>query len=109
MDPPSQITRVCVVNRGEIALRIQRACAKLNIDVVQVYTAVDATAPFVLKAPHAVLLGDSPTGYLDAALLLQVAKQHGTRHWFGLTKPWSRPLKMVIGHLIHCHCDSKPC
>lgn len=70
--------RVLVANRGEISLRIQRACHKLGIEPIAVYTAVDATAPFVLQCSRAVLLGDSPSGYLDGTKLLQVALEQGS-------------------------------
>lgn len=78
-DEARPLRRVLIANRGEISLRIQRACAKLGIEAVAVYTAVDATAPFVLQAVHAVLLGEEPSSYLDGAKLLRVAIEHGTR------------------------------
>jgi acetyl/propionyl-CoA carboxylase alpha subunit len=76
-DQARPLQKILIANRGEISLRIQRACAKLGIEAVAVYTIVDATAPFVLQAPHAVRLGDAPGSYLDGAKLLEVAIEQG--------------------------------
>ena len=61
------VTRVLVANRGEIAVRIMRACRSLGIESVAVYSDADAGAPHVLAADHAVRLGPEPAreSYLD--------------------------------------------
>src|ERR1041384_3060739 len=54
------IKRVLVANRGEIALRITRACHEEGIGAVAVYSAADAFAPFVRAADLAVPIGPAP-------------------------------------------------
>ena len=54
------IRRLLIANRGEIALRIIRACAELGIESVAVYSAADAKAPHVAAADRAVAIGPAP-------------------------------------------------
>ena len=58
MTPPFR--RVLVANRGEIALRIVRACHEMGMEAVAVYSDADATAAHVRAADHAVRLGPAP-------------------------------------------------
>ena len=51
------IRRLLIANRGEIALRILRACDELGIETVAVYSDADAGAPYVLAAGQAVRIG----------------------------------------------------
>ena len=51
------IRRVLVANRGEIALRILRACDELGIETVAVYSDADAARRYVLAAGQAVRIG----------------------------------------------------
>src|SRR6185295_2075863 len=53
----SVIKRLLIANRGEIALRIVRACRELQIESVAVYSEADLRAPHVFAADRAVLLG----------------------------------------------------
>jgi len=73
------ITRVLVANRGEIAVRIMRACDELGIDTVAVYSDADAHAPHVRAARHAVRLGPaSPSeSYLAIGALIDAARTTG--------------------------------
>ena len=61
--------RVLIANRGEIAIRIIRACAEMGIESVAVYSAADAKAPHVAAADHAVAIGPAPArdSYLSAS------------------------------------------
>ncbi len=58
MSPP--FGRVLVANRGEIALRIIRACHEMGMEAVAVYSDADAGAAHVRAADHAVRLGPPP-------------------------------------------------
>jgi acetyl-CoA carboxylase biotin carboxylase subunit len=71
--------RLLIANRGEIAVRVIRACRDLGISPVAVYAPVDAGAPHARLADDAIPLpGDAPAeGYLDAALLVDLARQSG--------------------------------
>ena len=68
--------RVLIANRGEIALRVVRACRELGIESVAVYSEVDRYSPHVLAADHAVLLGPAPASesYLVVERLLEAAR-----------------------------------
>jgi acetyl-CoA carboxylase, biotin carboxylase subunit len=68
---------VLVANRGEIAVRIIRACRELGIRTVAVYSDVDRNAPHVLLADEAHLLGPAPASesYLRTDRLLEVARE----------------------------------
>jgi acetyl-CoA carboxylase biotin carboxylase subunit len=71
--------KVLVANRGEIALRIVRACHELGIAAVAVYSEVDRTAPHVLAADEAYPIGPaaSAESYLRVDRLLEVACASG--------------------------------
>lgn len=71
--------RVLVANRGEIALRIIRACHDEGLEAVAVYSDADRHAPFVRAADVAVRLGPAPAAesYLNASLILDAAQTSG--------------------------------
>lgn len=71
--------RLLIANRGEIAVRIQRACRALGIHVVAVHSDADAGAPFVKAADQAVRLGPAPAqeSYLRAERILEAAERTG--------------------------------
>ncbi len=70
--------RILIANRGEIAMRIIRACRELGIRTVAVYAECDATAIYVKKADSSHLIGPGPVqGYLDMQGLVDLAKRTG--------------------------------
>ena len=55
-------SKVLIANRGEIALRIIRACHELGIEAVVVYSKADENAAYVKTADEAICVGPAPAG-----------------------------------------------
>ena len=72
------IRRLLIANRGEIALRIIRACREMGIETVAVYSDADHLAPHVLAADRTAHLGGAPASesYLNVARLIDAARTH---------------------------------
>ena len=74
-----KIKTVLVANRGEIAIRVFRACNELGIRTVAIYSKEDTMSLHRNKADEAYLVGEgkSPTeAYLDIEGILKIAKEH---------------------------------
>src|SRR5205809_670512 len=71
--------KVLIANRGEIALRVMRACRALGIRTVAVYSDADVGAPHVVAADEAVRLGPAAPAesYLSIERLIDAARNTG--------------------------------
>ena len=72
--------KVLVANRGEIAMRIFRACHDLGLQTIAIYSNEDMYSLFRTAADESYLIGKdvSPLGaYLDIPRIIALAKQHG--------------------------------
>ena len=71
--------KVLVANRGEIALRVVRACQEIGVPAVAVYSDADETALHVRHADESVNIGPPAAGksYLNAERLVEAAKETG--------------------------------
>jgi acetyl-CoA carboxylase biotin carboxylase subunit len=68
--------RILVANRGEIALRVIRACRDLGIEVVAVFSEADRDAPYLALADEAICIGPAPAAesYLNIPRLISAAE-----------------------------------
>jgi acetyl-CoA carboxylase biotin carboxylase subunit len=72
-------SKVLIANRGEIALRVIRACRKLGVQTAAVFSDADAHLPFVQQADEAHYLGpsDAASSYLNMRAIVDLARRHG--------------------------------
>ncbi len=72
------IKKVLIANRGEIAVRIIRACAEMEVRSVAIYTEPDRLALHVKRADESYSLGEDPlAGYLDPLRIVNLAVEIG--------------------------------
>ena len=70
--------KILVANRGEIAMRIIRACRELNIATAAIYSEADSTGIYVKKADEAYMVGPGPVkGFLDSQQIVNLAQRIG--------------------------------
>ena len=71
--------KVLIANRGEIAVRVIRACREMGYATVAVYSEPDRTALHVIYADQAIAIGPAPSreSYLRIDRIIEVAKQTG--------------------------------
>lgn len=69
-------SKILIANRGEIALRIIRACHELDIEAVVVYSEADKDAPYVQLADESICIGpaDSAKSYLNIPRIISAAE-----------------------------------
>ena len=73
-----KITKILVANRGEIALRIIRACKELDIKSVAIFSEVDVEGIWVKKADECYpIMGDALQAYLDYDRIITLALKAG--------------------------------
>ena len=68
--------KILIANRGEIALRIQRACRELGIKTVAIHSEADADAKYVMLADESVCIGPAPSreSYLNIPAIISAAE-----------------------------------
>jgi acetyl-CoA carboxylase biotin carboxylase subunit len=68
--------RILVANRGEIALRVIRACKDLGVEAVAVFSEADRDAPYLHLADEAICIGPAPSAdsYLNIARIISAAE-----------------------------------
>ena len=68
--------KILIANRGEIALRVQRACRELGIKTVAVHSEADADAKYVMLADESVCIGPAPSkdSYLNIPAIISAAE-----------------------------------
>jgi acetyl-CoA carboxylase biotin carboxylase subunit len=68
--------RILVANRGEIALRVIRACKELGVEVVAVYSEADRDIPYLALADRAICIGKGPSNdsYLNRSRIIAAAE-----------------------------------
>jgi acetyl-CoA carboxylase, biotin carboxylase subunit len=73
--------KVLIANRGEIALRVQRACRALGLKTVVIHSDIDRDARYVALADQALCIGPAPASktYLNAAAILLAAEVSGAQ------------------------------
>jgi acetyl-CoA carboxylase biotin carboxylase subunit len=73
---PAMFEKILIANRGEIALRIQRACREMGIKTVAVHSEADADAKYVMLADESVCIGPAPArdSYLNIPAIISAAE-----------------------------------
>ena len=68
--------KILIANRGEVALRIQRACREMGIKAVMVYSEADRDAKYIRLADEAVCIGPAPShaSYLNVPAIISAAE-----------------------------------
>jgi acetyl-CoA carboxylase biotin carboxylase subunit len=72
----NMFSRVLIANRGEIALRIIRACHELGVEAVAVYSEADKDSPYLALANEAICIGpaDPAQSYLNIPRIISAAE-----------------------------------
>ncbi|UFN50269.1 acetyl-CoA carboxylase biotin carboxylase subunit [Roseomonas sp. OT10] len=95
--------KILIANRGEIALRVHRACQEMGIRTVAVHSTADATAMHVRLADESVCIGPPPArdSYLNVAAILSAATITGAEAihpGYGFLSENARFAEMVEAH-----------
>ncbi|MCW8087890.1 acetyl-CoA carboxylase biotin carboxylase subunit [Sabulicella glaciei] len=100
---PRPFSKVLIANRGEIALRVHRACQEMGIRTVAVHSTADASAMHVRLADESVCIGPPPAreSYLNVAAILSAATITGAEAihpGYGFLSENARFAEMVEAH-----------
>jgi pyruvate carboxylase subunit A len=73
------VRKILIANRGEIAIRIMRACREMGVASVAVYSEADKEALFAKYADEAYFIGPAPAtqSYLNIQKVIDAAKESG--------------------------------
>src|SRR6201990_1784272 len=98
--------KILIANRGEIALRVLRACKKLGIPTVAVHSTADADAMHVRLADESVCIGPPPAreSYLNVPALLAACEITGAdavHPGYGFLSENARFAEILIEHGVH--------
>ena len=71
--------KILIANRGEIAVRVIRACKELGIEAITLYTSGEEKLPHVIESDRSVYLGEGSLSdtYLDGKKIIEIAKEEG--------------------------------
>jgi len=71
--------KILIANRGEIAVRVMKACREMGIESVAVYSTIDRDALHVRTADEAVWIGEAPANesYLNIDSIIKAVKETG--------------------------------
>jgi len=71
--------KILIANRGEIAIRVMRACRELGIETIAIYSSADKNALHVKYADEAFLVGEAPPSksYLNMERIVDIAQKSG--------------------------------
>ncbi|HPJ75007.1 MAG TPA: acetyl-CoA carboxylase biotin carboxylase subunit [Methanoregulaceae archaeon] len=72
--------KILIANRGEIAIRVMRACREMNIETVAIYSTADKDSLHVKYADEAFLVGEAPPSksYLNMDRIIDIARKSGS-------------------------------
>ena len=89
--------KVLVANRGEIAIRVMRACRELGIETVAIYSTADQNALHVRYADEAFLVGEAPPAksYLNMERIVEGAQRSGAEAVQPLRWSSRRPIRKL--------------
>ena len=104
-DQPRVIRKILIANRGEIALRIHRACRELGIKTVAVHSTADADAMHVRLADEAICIGPPPAtdSYLNVPNIIsaaEIAQADAIHPGYGFLSENARFAEIVEEHNI---------
>ena len=104
-NPPRKIGKILIANRGEIALRIHRACREMGIKTVAVHSTADADAMHVRLADEAICIGppSATDSYLNVANIIsaaEIAQADAIHPGYGFLSENARFAEIVEEHNI---------